>query len=140
MHDRFIRELPDELDVEVLLEELDGDAIRVEEIQKLHQKLKRLDADNHRRKVELFEKHGIMLRGDNDLMVRVNLLVEMFVGHLSPERLQYEIRWAEAMKEAMEIGYSEYLEARRQEQQSKKLMIPGKGDHIVPAPPPKGSL
>lgn len=133
MHDRFIRALPD-----ILPENLDsevGDPEVVAEIRQLHAALVLKDNANQRRKKELFEKYGIMLQGKNDVGYRLNLLIEMFIGHLAPERLRYELKWLEAMGMGLEEAYSGYLEQKRQEKEGKSLFIPGKGEHAVPAPP-----
>jgi hypothetical protein len=58
-------------------------------------------------------------------------LIEMFIGHISPERLNFEIKWQELVRDSLEVGYAEYLEMRREAAGSKDLFVPGKGIHKV---------
>lgn len=133
MHDKWIQGIEDEVP-EAALDEVEDPLVRVE-IQELHAKLKRLDGENHKRKTDLFEKHGIMFRTDQDVHLRLQLLVEMFIGHLSPERLRFEVRWAEMTKDALEQGYADYLEAKREARTQQTLTLPGGKQHVVPSKP-----
>lgn len=129
MHnEKWLQNIPDELPSDL------EDQIGIEdahEIRSLHSKLLMENATVIRRKKELFEKCGLMLRDDNDVAVRLNLIVEMFIGILSPERLRFEIRYQEIVGASLEAGYSEYLEMKRRENGSKDLHLPGGRVHKV---------
>lgn len=132
MHDRWLQNLPDELPEDVMAKEDLDFAIAIRE---RHATLKRIDNENLRRKQQLFEQYGLMFKGQHDTEMRLNLLIEMFVGRLSVERLDFEIRWVTLVKDGMEFAYADFLEQQRQQREGKTLHLPGIGEHKIPAPP-----
>lgn len=131
--ERHIQNIPDELSPEMIS---DADEETQAEIFELHSKLRMQVDTNTRRKRELFEKHGIMLNGDNELAARVNLLIEMFIGVLSPERLRFELQWQNLIQHSLELSYAEHMEAKRKQNGRKTLHLPGgKAHHVDPAEP-----
>lgn len=111
------------------------DPEQVAKLRELHATVKRLDGEILRRKQTLFEQHGIMFQSQNDHEMRLNLLIDMFIGTLSEERLQFEIRWTKLVQSGIEEGYAQFLEHQRQQREGKTLLLPGLGEHHIPAPP-----
>lgn len=129
MHDKWIEGIPDVVPEDVA----DDDAIIREEIVRLHGELTFLDDTVHRRKTDLFEKHGIAFRSENAVELRLQLLIGMFIGHLTPERLNFEIRWLKMTQEAIEKGYNEYMAAQRAAKAARPLHLPG--GKVMQVPP-----
>lgn len=130
MHEKWVMNIPDELPPN-LLELVGNDAAVRDEIAKLHASLKQKIEANRNRKKFLFEKHGIMLRNENDIAVRVNLLTEMFIGILAPERLRYELRWQEVIAESLEEAYAGLMEEKKRQNGARDLHLPGGRIHTV---------
>lgn len=130
MDERWLSSLPADLPED--MSTITDDPFLAQELTELFGRLKMLITQNRTRKQKLWENHKIMLDSADELKVRVNLLIDMFIGVLSPERLNYEIKWQEKIAGSLEEAYSKHLEAKRQQ----NLHLPGGGVHRVrPVPP-----
>lgn len=129
LNERFTGSIPDEMP------EFDGDTEGdhqdYEEAVKLHKKMRMLVADNHRRQQELHEKYHIGLDNSSVFEHRLNLLTDMFVGVLSKERLEFELRWQQLISSSLEEMAAQIQESLRKKKSAKVLHLPGGQKHEV---------
>ena len=112
LNDPWTGSIPDEVSTEFL----DGieDPLVRQEILDLHAKLRLTISDNQRREEQIFQQHGYRRGHQADLNVRFNLLVEMFIGATSPERLGFELKWQEALKQGIEEGLAQAVDQAKE--------------------------
>lgn len=128
LNERWTQSIPDELPDDVWDDSTHDDVV---EITKLHSQLRLTIATNQSRRKEAVEKYGVVLDVGTEMRVRLNLLTDMFIGVLSPERLHFEARWQEIVKDSLEMGIAEAQEHERKKKREKTLHLPGGRAHKV---------
>lgn len=96
MNDRWLASIPDQVPWEGVTE-----PATMIEVEKLHTRLKDAVATNKRRGIQLAEK-GVILDPHAELQARMILLIDMFIGTLSIERLQFELQFQEMIAFSLE--------------------------------------
>ena len=80
--------------------------------------------DNQRRRQEAAEKYGVGIDYRNELNVRLELLINMFIGVHLPERYHFELQWQDTLTASLEDGIAKAQEMKRAERRSKNLHLP----------------
>lgn len=111
----FTSSIPDELP-----KKLDCDPGTAAEIERLHARLKLRIKDNQKRRSE----YHIAFNPAMLMHARLALVVDMFIGILSPERLNFELKWAEMVMTDMEQSIAEYRNREREAREGKDLHLP----------------
>lgn len=128
LNERWTTSIPDELPDDAFEDATHDEVI---EINRLHSALKMHVATGRARRKEAMDQYGVVLDPNNELRARLSLITDMFVGVLSPERLQLEIQWQKLLADSTEEGIAYAQEMERERKGTRHLHIPGKGKHAV---------
>ena len=131
LDERYTQSIPDELPDGILDEGNPEQRELWEQIRSLHQQLRLEISTNQRRRQQLFDEHEVLLRRDNEHVVRLNLLIDQFIGRLSPERFEFELQWQKVIAASLEDAFSQVVEQKREQRNSKELHLPGGKLHVV---------
>lgn len=127
LNERFTLAIPDEFP-----KNLEGEDL--EELERLFSQLRLKIKTVQTRRIEAAEKYAVGIHPMAELEARLDLLIDMFIGVLSPERMRLELNWQERISTALELGISDAQEQARQERQAKTLHLPnGRSYKVAPA-------
>lgn len=118
MDERFMQDIPDELDEssEIML-----DDEQVVSLKELHSRLKMKLEEMSRRRQRLFDQRGVVLKPEGFTDVRLQLLVKHGLGCDTLMRFHFELEWIEVLMQNMETADSAALAEKKRQ----SLIIPG---------------